>query len=169
MFYCLTSLESWRILALSRVLRRTLTWRSLQRCLKLTYPGLLKSIGKQSHFFFFFYYSAHSECVGAKHHLFLLCSVKVCEMMFSLASKLATARTSGIAFILNTYRIAGVLFLFEGVNPNSISVTIYWFPLFCLHFSWWRKHCAEGQSRRGFNEMHNPAQRLSTQKRNTLP
>lgn len=26
---------------------------------------------------------------------FLFCSVKVCEMMFSLASKLATARTSG--------------------------------------------------------------------------
>lgn len=36
--------------------------------------------------------------------LLLFCSVKVCEMMFSLASKLASARTSGKALILFTYK-----------------------------------------------------------------
>lgn len=49
---CLTSPESWRILARSRALRKTLTWRFLQRCWRLTYPALLKLKGKESHFFF---------------------------------------------------------------------------------------------------------------------
>lgn len=31
--------------------------------------------------------------------MFYICSVKVCEMMFNLASKLATARTSGTIFL----------------------------------------------------------------------
>jgi len=42
MFSCPTSLESWRTSAPSRVLRRTLTWRSLQKCWKLIYLGLSK-------------------------------------------------------------------------------------------------------------------------------
>ncbi|XP_077352471.1 CUE domain-containing protein 2 isoform X2 [Festucalex cinctus] len=41
---CPTSLESWKILAPSRVWRRTLTWRSSPRCWRHTYQDLPKLI-----------------------------------------------------------------------------------------------------------------------------
>uniref|UniRef100_A0A3P9J6X2 CUE domain containing 2 n=1 Tax=Oryzias latipes TaxID=8090 RepID=A0A3P9J6X2_ORYLA len=93
MFFCHTSLVSWRTLALSRVLKRTLMWRSLQKCWKLTFLDSLKLIGIPR-----LKLLERGQTVTALSHFiiqtFLSCSVKVCEMMFSLASKLATARTT---------------------------------------------------------------------------
>lgn len=58
------------------------------------------------------------------------CSVKVCEMMFSLASKLAAARTTGTQGV----------FSFKSNTHNFVFYyNLYWWSFVCTLLSKWRK------------------------------
>lgn len=128
MFFCLTSPEFWRILDPNKVLRRTLMWRSLQKCLKPTYLALLKLTGEQSPLFFL--YSCHTTIICDKQNqltiFYPLFSVKVCEMMFNLASKLATARTTGSVFIINSSKQSYPFQMFLHIYDNKEPPRLIW-------------------------------------------
>lgn len=68
--------------------------------------------------------------------LFFCFSVKVCEMMFSLASKLATARTSGSAFLPYAFSIVPALPPLKCFMLNLIKmITVIFFRCKIMNFS----------------------------------